>query len=121
MEHLEELLRTSGNRLTNPRRQVFTALQQADEPLSLQRLLALAPGTDRTSIYRTLELYEQLHIIDIVHIGWKKRYELADPFKPHHHHLQCTKCHELIAIDTPELEQLISIIAKKHNYTITDH
>lgn len=121
MEQLGTLLQTNGYRSTEPRQLVFAALQQADEPLSLQQLHALTPGADRTSVYRTLELYERLHIIDIVHVGWKKRYELADPFKPHHHHLQCTSCQQLIAIDTPELEQLISTIAKKYDYTITHH
>ncbi len=121
MEQLETLLQSSGNRLTTPRRQVFTALHQAAEPLSLQQLVALCQGVDRTSIYRTLELYEQLHIIEIVHVGWKKRYELADPFKPHHHHLQCTGCHQLVAIDTPELERLIDTIAQQHGYVITGH
>lgn len=121
MEQLETLLRTSGNRLTTPRQKVFAVLQQAAHPLSLQQLSLQCRGVDRTSIYRTLELYEQLHIIEIVHVGWKKRYELADPFKPHHHHLQCTNCHELIAIDTPELEQLIETIAEQHCYTITGH
>lgn len=121
MEQLETLLRTSGNRLTTPRQKVFVALQQAAHPVSLQQLSLQCREVDRTSIYRTLELYEQLHIIEIVHVGWKKRYELADPFKPHHHHLQCTSCHKLIAIDTPELEQLIDTIAEQHSYTITGH
>lgn len=121
MEHLEQLLRQKGGRLTLPRQRVFTALEQASHPLSLRQLSMAVPEVDRTSIYRTLELYERLRIINIVHVGWKKRYELADPFKPHHHHLQCTQCHELIDIDTPELEQLMDAIARAHEYSITHH
>lgn len=121
MEHLETLLHSSGNRLTAPRQAVFEALQDATEPLSLAQLSEQVGQVDRTSIYRTLELFAQLGIIDIVHIGWKKRYELAGPFKPHHHHLQCAQCHELIELKTPELEQLIGTIAKTHNYTVTYH
>lgn len=121
MEHLETLLHASHNRLTTPRQQVFAALERAGQPLSLQQLQEQCPDIDRTSIYRTLELYESLHIIEIVHIGWKKRYELADPFKPHHHHLHCIKCGELIALDTPELEDLVRDLAARHSYQLTSH
>ena len=121
MEHLEKLLHSSGNRLTAPRQAVFEALQNATEPLSLAQLSEQVGQVDRTSIYRTLELYESLHIIEIVHVGWKKRYELASPFKPHHHHLQCTQCHELIELKTPELEQLIDQLAATHGYQLSSH
>lgn len=116
-----KMLRDSGNRLTMPRRRVFIALEQASQPLSLQQLSALVGDIDRTSIYRTLELFDELSIIEIVYVGWKKRYELASPFRPHHHHLQCTHCQQLIALDTPELEKLISELAKTHGYELTAH
>ena len=121
MEQLEQLLRSNGNRLTAPRREVFKALEQAGQPLSLQQLSGAVEGVDRTSVYRALELFAHLDIIEIVHVGWKKRYELASPFRPHHHHLQCTKCHQLIALDTPELERLVTHLAKTHGYVLTTH
>lgn len=121
MNQLEHLLRSSGNRLTAPRQAVFEALKNAAEPLALAQLQAACPQANRTSIYRTLELFASLGVIDIVHIGWKKRYELSDPFRPHHHHLQCTRCGQLVELKTPQLEHLIDQIATEHGYHITGH
>jgi Fe2+ or Zn2+ uptake regulation protein len=121
MERLETLLRTSKHRLTAPRKQVFTALKKAQQPLSLQQLTRSVPAIDRTSLYRTLELFVQLSIVRVIHTGWKKQYELADPFKPHHHHLQCTRCKELIEVKNPQLEQLIDRIVREHHYALTNH
>ena len=121
MEQFEKLLHTSGNRLTHARRQVFQVLEQADQPLSLQQILGSVAAIDRTSVYRALELFNRLAIIEIVYVGWKKRYELAGTFRPHHHHLQCTHCHQLIALDTPELEKLITHLSEVHGYVLTSH
>lgn len=121
MEELLSILAASGNRLTNPRQQIFTILKAANHPLSLQELSQQVNAIDRTSIYRTLELFDRIGVIRIVHIGWKKQYELAEPFKPHHHHLQCMWCGELIDIETPTLENLVNNIADQYNYTLRSH
>ena len=71
MQSLETLLRESQHRMTEPRRQVFQALEQAREPLSLPELSARVTSIDRTSVYRTLELFVRLNIVRIVHVGWK--------------------------------------------------
>lgn len=89
--------------------------------MALAQLHAICQGIDRASVYRTLELFATLGIIEIIHIGWKKRYELAAPFKPHHHHLQCTRCGQLVDIKTPQLERLIHHIATQHGYQVTGH
>lgn len=121
MDQLEEILHKTGNRLTRPRQQVFMALKDAEQPVSLRQISSSVRGADRTSIYRTIELFAQLGVIEIVYVGWKKRYELASPFQPHHHHLQCTGCQQLISIITPSLEQLIEQIAESHSYKLTSH
>lgn len=121
MDELQSLLTTNNLRLTTPRRQVFAVLKRAEEPVSLAEIHAELSTVDRTSVYRALELYRRLRIVEVVHVGWKKRYELAEPFKPHHHHLRCTRCHELRNIATPELERLIKSLASRYDYTITHH
>jgi Fe2+ or Zn2+ uptake regulation protein len=121
MQQLETLFHEHGLRLTTPRRQVFEALKQAHRPLSIRDIIASCHSVNRSSIYRALDAFAALGIIEIIHVGWKLRYELASPFKPHHHHLECTSCGELIAIDTPELEQHIHAIASAHNYTLGSH
>lgn len=118
---LPELLRRHGLRITTPRQRIFDILKSHDTPLDIATILADRGAVDRVSVYRTLELFIQLGIVTVIPTGWKKRYELADPFKPHHHHLECTACSNLVAIDTPELEHLIESIADTHHYQLSSH
>lgn len=121
MDQLEKLFSAHSLRLTRPRRAVFCTLRKADKPLALSDIVASSRGSDRSSVYRTLLLFEELGIITILHLGWKKRYELAGPFKPHHHHLECTQCGELVAIDTPRFEELVQSTARAYRYHLTSH
>ncbi len=121
MSSLRSLLAAHQLRVTSPRQQIFSLLSELDRPLSIREISQHCPRIDRTSIYRTLELFTRLQITIVIPIGWKHRYELAEPFKPHHHHLQCTTCKELIAIDTPRLENMISDLATTHGYTLSHH
>lgn len=119
--HLSAILSAHHLRNTKPRQAVFAALQRAAAPLTISHLIAQCSTIDRTSIYRTLQLFTRHGIVSVVPIGWKRAYELAEPFMPHHHHLQCTRCRRLIDIQTPELEQLIAAISQRHHFQPTDH
>ena len=121
MEQFEQLIRERGIRLTEPRREVFSILNQHDQPLTIGELLKLSKIAERTSVYRTLNLFATLGIIETITSGWKSRYELAGPFKPHHHHLHCTACHQLIQLDIPILEETIKSFADSHEYMLTGH
>jgi Fur family transcriptional regulator, ferric uptake regulator len=121
MEQLEQLFQAHHLRLTSPRRSVFRTLEQAHAPLFIHDIIKSCDDCDRTSIYRTLETFIKLGIVEIIPTGWKQRYELSDLFRAHHHHLQCVRCGELISIDTPKLEASIKAIADDHGYQLTSH
>ena len=121
MEQLEELFQTHQLRLTSARRSVFTALEQAESPLFIHEIITRCNKSDRTSIYRTLEVFRELGDAQIIPTGWKQRYELSDLFRAHHHHLQCTRCHALTSIHTPELEETIHTLASQYKYQLTSH
>jgi len=122
MERLEAFFRDHDLRLTEPRRDIFSILNDRDQPLTLQEILRASQFAERTSVYRTLQLFTKLGIVDIVQVGFKQRYELAEPFKAHHHHLVCIKCGELIDLErTARLEKLINKIASVHDYELTAH
>lgn len=121
MERLESLFQARNLRLTAPRQALFTLLASAGTPLDIATITERIDSGDRTSIYRNLDIFIELGVVQIIPVGWKKRYELAAPFAPHHHHLQCTTCGELIQLDTPQLENAIHAIADKYNYKLTAH
>ena len=121
MDQLTELLGANDLRSTAARQRVFMVLKAANSPLFIHQIVSLSAPINRTSVYRTLTLFDKLGIIQVITTGWKKRYELAGPFKPHHHHLQCDVCQELIALETPALEKLIQHFASSHSYVLTSH
>lgn len=121
MDQFTTLLTNSGHRITTPRRAVFRVLAHAENPLAIAEINQQSGSIDRVSVYRTLELFAQLGIVDIIYVGWKKRYELADPFRAHHHHIVCTKCGRITAIENSQLERLIHDIADTHRHSLTGH
>jgi Fe2+ or Zn2+ uptake regulation protein len=108
-------------RLTQPRVLVFETLKKATQPLSIVEITKLCPTVDTASIYRTVDLFTKLAIATIVSHGWKQRYELAEPFRPHHHHMRCNLCETLIDINSLELEQQVAMLSEKYNFIVTDH
>ena len=114
-------MKNHGSRLTEPRRQVFEALQGADKPLFIGQIIKLCPKIDRVSVYRTLELFSEISIIKVLPVGFKTSYELAEPFKEHHHHIHCKVCHKIVPIQSDSLEDLIVKIADRHNFVLSDH
>lgn len=116
-----DLLAQHHFRITTPRKRLFEALTKASRPLAIAELITQLPTVDKVSIYRTIDLFTKLGITTIVMHGWKQRYELASPFRPHHHHLVCRACGEATEIHSKKIESLIAIIATEENFTASDH
>lgn len=115
-------LKQAGYSMTIPRKIVFELLW-GQEPLTMRELTAkVADNIDRASLYRTTKLFEQLDIIQRVHIGWKYKLELSEKFSTHHHHLVCTSCGQLVDIvETPELEAGINKLATSAGFRPQNH
>jgi Fur family ferric uptake transcriptional regulator len=121
MEQLEKIFRDKQLRLTEPRKDVFKVLDDRDQPMTIGEIIKESHIAERTIVYRTLQLFTKLGIVDIIQVGWKQRYELAEPFKAHHHHLICVKCGALVKIDLPKLEKIINKIGDSYNYELVGH
>lgn len=119
-EEIKKLLQTSGRSVTKARLAVFDALR-GQEPMSMNQLIKCTPEVDRASVYRAVELFERLGVVQRVNIGWKYKLELTDKFTDHHHHLTCLNCGRTTAMNELELEQLISKLAANHNFKPSAH
>lgn len=120
IERFKGLLKTSGHSVTKARLSVFGAFL-GNEPVGMAELVRRVPEVDRASVYRAINLFEQLGIVQRVNIGWKYKLELTDRFAAHHHHLSCTNCGRTIEMNEEELEQLIRSLARAHDFTPTAH
>lgn len=118
---LSETFEQHGFRLTKPRQQIFDILKNSEIPLTVGDIAKNCKNINRTSIYRTLIIFDRLKIINTIYIGWKNYYELAEPFIPHHHHLYCINCQNAEPIQPKELEKLVDYIGKKYNFIVTKH
>ena len=111
-------MKEAGLKFTRPRSLVLTALQKANEPLSIKEIYKRVPNRiDLASIYRTIHCFLELGIVREVPLGeGYQRYELVGEGK-HYHYVLCVECGKLEDIDICLLEQ----VEKMTNYKILSH
>jgi Fur family ferric uptake transcriptional regulator len=115
------ILKANGYSLTKQRALVFDILEDT-EPMSMHELYTLAKNKlDRASLYRIIDLYEKLGIVQRVNIGWKYKVELSDKFNEHHHHLTCLSCGKIIPINENDLESFMDGLAQAHHFKPENH
>jgi Fur family ferric uptake transcriptional regulator len=119
-ERFRQLLKHNGQSVTTARMAVFEALV-GQEPVTMHALVSRVPDNDRASVYRAIELFERLGVVQRLNTGWKYKLELSDKFAEHHHHLTCTNCSSTTAINEVELEQLLARLAESYSFTPTAH
>lgn len=120
-QELTTVLSAHKLRVTKARQTVFRALSSANKPLYIHDIIALCPNIDRVSVYRIIDLFHRLHIMDIIYVGWKKQYELTTPFKAHHHHLYCKNCGKTVEINSSKLESFIDELSREYSFYGTSH
>lgn len=116
-----QILKDNNVSVTSVRRLIFEALAEADKPLKNGEVAALVPAVDRASVYRTLELFSRLGITTTIIRGWTPFTELAEPFKAHHHHITCEHCGKVVEIENDTLEDVLGIVAARHNFSLKKH
>jgi Fur family ferric uptake transcriptional regulator len=94
-------LRQRGYRLTPQRQLVLEAvdaLEHASPDEILTEVRKTASGVNISTVYRTLELLEELGLVSHAHLGHgAPTYHLAD--RHHHMHLVCRDCGTVIEAD----------------------
>ncbi len=76
---------------------------------------------DRASLYRTLELFRTMGIIDELGFGSHRTIELSDRYAPHHHHLRCRICGRVTNIDDITLEKALESTAVANKFVLENH
>lgn len=118
---LKTTLKAANFSATKPRVAVFSHLA-AHGPLSVGALaLSLKSTVDRATVYRTVELFEKLGIVNRIWHGFKHQVELSEIFTPHHHHALCQNCGQTIDIASPELESSLAKLAKSRQFLAISH
>lgn len=121
VQKVKTTLKEARASATQSRLAVFNALAE-NGPMSVGSLATtMRRDVDRATVYRTVELFEKLGIVNRIWHGFKHQVELSEIFTPHHHHALCQQCGKTIDIASPELENALTTLAKKHQFLSLSH
>jgi Fur family transcriptional regulator, ferric uptake regulator len=109
LEAAAAVVRARGLRLSSSRRLVLEALYRADGPLTADRI---AGGMDLASVYRNLEIFEEIGLVRHVHLGhgpglYVRSSEAAREY------LLCDRCGAVAAVDPAELDDVRELIHER--------
>jgi Fur family transcriptional regulator, ferric uptake regulator len=111
-------LRARGYRVTPQRQLVLeavTKLEHASPEEIWADVQQTASGVNISTIYRTLELLEQLGLVTHTHLGHgAPRYHLAA--EADHVHLVCSACGRITQVPPAAVESLVSALDDSHGF-----
>jgi Fur family ferric uptake transcriptional regulator len=110
-------LRRVGQRVT-PQRLVILGALRPGEHLAADEIFArvepLLPGVNRSTVYRTLELFRDLGLVSVTDLGGGARqFELIDDL---HHHLICHRCGAILELDDALVDPLRDGIRARYGF-----
>ena len=128
IDKIKQQLQSQQYKLT-PQREatVRVLLENEDDHLSAEDVYMLvkdkAPEIGLATVYRTLELLSELHIVEKLNFGdGVARYDLRnDSNHHHHHHLICVQCGSVDEIKDDWLGPLEERLATEFNFQVLDH
>lgn len=121
LKRFKDLLRDNGNFVTMPRLRLFGNLQ-THPALTMKELIKLTAKHDQVTVYRNVDLFQSLGIINRLRLGWTTKIELSDLFLHHHHHLTCSECGRTWALaEDPLIETQIEKLARIKGFKPLDH
>ena len=113
-------LRARGYRLTPQRQLVLeavTALGHATPDEVADKVRSTASGVNISTVYRTLELLEELGLVTHTHLGHgAPTYHAADDAD--HLHLVCRECGGIEEVSPVVFETAAKTIAAEHGFTV---
>ncbi len=126
VRHAQRTLEGAGHRQSAPRAAVLGALDELGCSVTAQeiadRLRTRGEGVGVASIYRALQLFDELRLVRRVDAGEAvARYEPVHPDGEHHHHLLCEACGKVRPFEDAELERAIERLAGRVDYTVDAH
>ena len=120
---IDHELRQKGHRLTQRRLMVVQVLAEQGNHLTVDAILAAVqeryPKTNKTTVYRTLELLNELGLVLVTDLGsGRLEFELAG--RPHHH-LICERCSVRTEVEDRFLQPLRQSLLEHYGFSTNLH
>jgi Fur family transcriptional regulator, ferric uptake regulator len=114
----DDTLRAGGYRVT-PQRQLIleavTKLEHATPEEIFADVRQTARGVNVSTVYRTLELLEQIGLVTHTHLGHgAPRYHLAA--EAQHVHLVCRECERVTQVEPAAVRSLVGSLDAEHGF-----
>lgn len=114
----DDTLRASGYRVTPQRQLILEAVARLDHATPEEiyaEVRQTARGVNVSTIYRTLELLEQLGLVTHNHLHHgAPAYHLAESAE--HVHLVCRQCERITEVDQADVRPLVAALEERHGF-----
>lgn len=127
-------LHEAGYKFTHQRQSVLDVLKDShDHPTAediYTRLRSRGEGVAMGTVYRTVELLEEIGLVRKISLGDRNRYELvkSPSHVKHHYHLVCEKCgsitdisEDILAAHAKSIEELAAEVGEVSGFHISGH
>ena len=117
-----QTIQIQGHFLTTQRRLLLKLIRDAEGHLDAKELYQRARARDESigsaTVYRSLNLFKELGIVDEIRLG-KLRcyYEIKQ--SPGHQHLICQGCGKVIEFQNIYFNKLVKAVQREHGFKIT--
>lgn len=117
-EAVLELLRSRGLRMTPQRRAIVAEIMASEGHISpslvARRVRERVPGVNPSTIYRTLDLLEELEVLSHAHLESGPEYHRRS--ESQHVHLSCSSCGTQETLSMREAASLKRLIARHRGF-----
>lgn len=116
-----QTLKKHGQRMTRQREAVLQAMHADPHAVNVEtiytRAAASLPDLDLSTVYRTLDLFQQFGLVSVVMVQGVKYYEHVGLHEPHLH-LSCTQCGKIFNVPLAEADPVLRGLAEKYHFSI---
>jgi Fe2+ or Zn2+ uptake regulation protein len=118
----DNTIKMQGHFLTNQRQLLLKLMRDAEGHIDAKELYRRASAKDESispaTVYRTLNLFKELGLVDEMRLG-KVRcyYEVRQSSE--HQHLVCKGCGKVMEIQNPYFNKLVGAVRKEHGFRVT--
>jgi Fur family transcriptional regulator, ferric uptake regulator len=121
--HATRTLQEQGYRLTPQRTLVWDVLRQQESHMSAEdiceRVQESFPYINISTVYRTLELLVDLHLVRETRLGPTRRFFEVEEEEPHHH-LVCDSCGGVTHIHDADLGSLDAALRESPSFALRE-
>jgi Fe2+ or Zn2+ uptake regulation protein len=125
LDSWKDSMRQRGYRITRPRLQVMEIITKSKTALTPQEIYHQSLDSEQppgiASVYRTLEMLDELGLIQQIHQP-DGCHGIWPALEGHKHLLLCTNCNDMQVIEgNEEISDYINMIEEQTSYQVKDH